>query len=86
MPRSANAAISAADVSGDGGTGVPNGRISVISQASRTPRRGEVVVQQQRALARCRRALERRAAHADHRVSLREPADASRIRTAPSTQ
>ena len=38
MPRSANAASSAADVSGDGGTGVANGITSVISQPSRTPR------------------------------------------------
>ena len=38
MSRSANAARSAADVSGDGGTGVENGMTSVISHASRTPR------------------------------------------------
>ncbi len=38
MPRSSNAATSAAEVSGDGGTGRPKGRTSVISQSSRTPR------------------------------------------------
>ena len=52
-----------------GGTGVPNGITSEISHASRTPRADEVVVQQQRALARRRRALERRAADADDRVA-----------------
>ena len=38
MSRSANAASSASEVSGDGGTGVPNGITSEISQSSRTPR------------------------------------------------
>ena len=38
MSRSANASISAAEVSGEGGTGVPKGMTKVISQASLTPR------------------------------------------------
>jgi hypothetical protein len=38
MARSANAATKAADVSGDGGTGVLKGIMKVISQSSRTPR------------------------------------------------
>ena len=38
MSRAENSAISAADVSGDGGTGVPNGSTNEIWQASRTPR------------------------------------------------
>ena len=62
MPRSANAASSAPDVSGDGGTGVGNGMTRVISQSSRTPRSRQVVVKHQRGLARRRRALERRPA------------------------
>ncbi len=39
IPRSANASSSAAEVSGDGGTGEPSAITNVISQASRTPRR-----------------------------------------------
>jgi DNA helicase HerA-like ATPase len=38
MFRSANAASNAREVSGDGGTGVSSGRMSVISQALRMPR------------------------------------------------
>src|SRR5436309_481312 len=38
MPRSANAASSAAEVSGDGGTGAENGITSEISQSSGMPR------------------------------------------------
>ena len=38
MPRSANSVSSAAEVSGDGGTGVGSGMTNEISQASRTPR------------------------------------------------
>ena len=38
MPRSAKAASSARDVSGDGGTGIENGITREISHASRTPR------------------------------------------------
>ena len=38
IPRMANSATSAVDVSGDGGTGVLNGMTMVISQAPRTPR------------------------------------------------
>ena len=38
MSRSAKAASSASEVSGEGGTGVPSGITNVISQASRTPR------------------------------------------------
>ena len=38
MSRSANSAASAADVSGDGGTGVGSGRTNEIRQSSRTPR------------------------------------------------
>ena len=38
MSRSAKAVVSAADVSGEGGTGVPNGITNEIWQASRTPR------------------------------------------------
>ena len=52
-------------MSGDGGIGVPNGITTEISVASRRPRAIEVVVQQQRRLARRRRALERLAGHAD---------------------
>ena len=48
MPRSANAAISAAEVSGDGGTGVPErqdeGDLAVVAHAALD----ELVVQQQR--------------------------------------
>ena len=72
MPRSANAATSAREVSGDGGTGVPNGRTSVISQSLADAPRGEVVVQHQRGFARRRRALERRRADADDGPALRE--------------
>ncbi len=38
MSRAANSCSSAAEVSGDGGTGVPSGITIEISQASRTPR------------------------------------------------
>ncbi len=38
MSRSANSASSAADVSGEGGTGVGSGITKEIWQASRTPR------------------------------------------------
>ena len=38
MPRSANAVVRASEVSGEGGTGLPNGRTRVILQSSRTPR------------------------------------------------
>ena len=38
-------ATSASDVSGDGGTGVPNGITKVISQSSRSAARRQVVVQ-----------------------------------------
>ncbi len=38
MPRCSNSASSAAEVSGEGGTGAPNGITKEISQASRTPR------------------------------------------------
>ena len=38
MSRSANAAISAFDISGDGGTGLGSGNTIVMSQAPRTPR------------------------------------------------
>ena len=42
IPRSRNASTRATEVSGDGGTGRPNGVTTVISQASRTPfRRGK---------------------------------------------
>ena len=74
MPRSANAASSAADVSGDGGTGRRERDherdLAVVADAAR----GEVVVQQQRALARRGRALERRAADADDGAAARENA------------
>ena len=38
MPRSVKAATNAREVSGDGGTGVPNGITTVMSQCPRTPR------------------------------------------------
>ena len=38
MSRSAKAASSAAEVSGDGGTGLGSGMTKEISQSSRTPR------------------------------------------------
>ena len=38
MLHSAKAATSAREVSGDGGTGLPNGMTNEISQSSRTPR------------------------------------------------
>ena len=65
MPRSANAASSAADASGDGGIGTPSGITSAISDGSRRPALDEEVVHQQRRLARRRRALERRRGDAD---------------------
>ena len=66
MFRSAKASTSAREVSGEGGTGVPNGITIFRSHASRSPRSHEVVVEEQGALARRRRALERRAADPDH--------------------
>ena len=44
MLRSANAAISAREVSGEGGTGLGNGSTKLISQASRTPPLDQVIV------------------------------------------
>jgi hypothetical protein len=38
MPRAANSDCRAAEVSGDGGTGVDSGMTKEISHASRTPR------------------------------------------------
>ena len=72
MSRSANAARMASEVAGDGGIGVPNGITTWIETSSRTPRRTEVLVQQERRLARRRRALERGSAHADDRRARRE--------------
>ena len=75
MSRSANAAFRASDVSGEGGTGPPErqdqGDLAVVADAAGD----ELVVQEQGALARRRRALERRAADADDGVSLREARD-----------
>ena len=68
MPRSANAASSASEVSGDGGTGRPERDHEEISQSLAHAARREIVVQQQRRLARRRRALEGRAADADRRA------------------
>ena len=61
MPRSAKAATSALEVSGDGGTGLGNGHDEGDVAAARTPRVGEIVVQHQRGFARRGRTLERRA-------------------------
>ncbi len=48
--------------------GLPSGITKVILHVVADAARGQLVVQQQRALAGRRRALERRAADADHRV------------------
>ena len=65
MPRSANAASSASDAAGDGGIGTRQRHhqrdLGLLAQ----PALGEVVVHQQRGLARRGRALERRRRHAD---------------------
>ena len=58
-----------------GGTGAPSGITNVISAGVAHAALGQLVVQQQRALARRRRALERRAADADDRVALGERRD-----------
>ncbi len=72
MSRSANAATSAREVSGDGrdrsGERDDDRDLATVADASR----GEVVVEQERSLARRRWALERRIADADDRVALRE--------------
>ena len=86
MSRSANAASSAAEVSGEGGTGRPERQdqrdLAVVADAAR----GEMVVQHQGALAGRRRAFERRAADADDGVPCEKPAIASRIRSAPANE
>ena len=53
------------DVSGDGGTGTPNGITREISDPLRSPRADEVVVQEQHGFARRRRAFEWPARDAD---------------------
>jgi len=65
MPRSAKASSNAFDAAGDGGMGAPSGMSSAISLASRSPTPHQVVVDEQRRLARAGRALERRGGNAD---------------------
>ena len=65
MPRSANAASSAFDASGDGGMGTGNGMTSEMLRPVAQPAVGEEVVHQERGLARRGRALERRRRHRD---------------------
>ncbi len=59
----------ARDVSGDGGTGAPNGITSVIVGRRPVSSLGQIVVQEKRGLARSRRTLERLPADADDRVA-----------------
>ncbi len=54
MPRSANAASSASEVSGEGGTGVPNGMHERDLAGVANAARRQVVVEQQGCLARAR--------------------------------
>ena len=68
MSSSANRPSRACDVSGEGGIGTPNGITSVTRGRVPYAAVAQVLVQQDRGLARRGRALERVAAHADHRV------------------
>ena len=65
MPRSANAASSASDASGDGGIGTRQRHDQRDLGPVAQPSRREEVVHEQRGLARRRRALERRRGDAD---------------------
>ena len=86
MPRSANVARIASEVSGDGGTGVPNGITTWIAHVVADAALAQVLVEQDRRLARRRRALERGAAHADDRRARSEGREHVAQASAPATE
>ena len=72
MPRSANAASSALDASGDGGIGTGKRHDEIDLGSLAEPASREEVVHEQRGLARSGRALERRRGHRDDHPSTLE--------------